>query len=238
MKRLMTVLAAVLFTTGMAFAQSNQATINQIGDDHVATVQQDNGIGNQATVDQEAVDQIFSTDPAEDNYAFVQQINGNYNRVDLDQGGNGDYADVRQNGYRNEADMMQKGPNDTDHYATLVQTGNYNTVDMFQDHNDNATFTAVQTGNNNDILSNQNGGTSFSTLLMDFIQTGNRNSIDARQNQGAATALIYQLNSDDNSAITRQTGGGHWLRVDQYSDNNTANITQTGTNNTSTVYQN
>ena len=40
MKKLTTLLVAMLFTAGMAFAQSNEATIDQVGDDHEAMIDQ------------------------------------------------------------------------------------------------------------------------------------------------------------------------------------------------------
>ena len=141
MKKLLTLLMALLFTAGAAFAQSNDAVLTQSGDDNDATVEQI-GSGNGAVLSQGfagqgqdgAIGEIFQD--GNDNSAEMKQRawgdDGNEHYIDQigDNNAasvnifNGDnYGIVEQYGSENDAQMVQSG---TGNGSVIFQTGDEN----------------------------------------------------------------------------------------------------------------
>src|SRR5690606_461053 len=112
MKKLMLLAFAFVLTSGAAFAQPNQSTVTQTGNN------------NDANVSQTGTNQIST----------VTQINGNDNEANVTQftdNGGKQTSSVLQDGSRNEANvnMQQTGGGDTvANTATIEQVGNDNTV--------------------------------------------------------------------------------------------------------------
>src|SRR6056297_1126732 len=108
MKKLLTLSTALLFTAGAAFAQSNDATLTQTGDDNDATVEQI-GMDNEAEL--------------------TQGFNG--------QGQDGALGDISQDGTDNSATLNQRawGDDDNEHYIDQVGEGNSASVNAFNGNN-------------------------------------------------------------------------------------------------------
>lgn len=133
MKNVLTLLIAILFTAGVTFAQSNESTVKQVGDENYATVTQSgdsnegdvtqygtntslinqSGVENKATVDMgEDGSPVTNKDTDSWRYgAFVDQI-GEENVAEIkihsgdgtyQSGGNSNGARIEQNGILNQA---------------------------------------------------------------------------------------------------------------------------------------
>lgn len=243
MKNVIILLVAILFSAGMAFAQSNQATVvqnddgneafvEQVGINHTATVTQtsDEGLAKQqghfANIEQLGLEGIGSGD---NNTATVVQDRGwatASHTANIYQWGNDNVADVEQ---------IHPGYN----VATITQDGIGNFAGIFQEYWNE--FNATQTGDDNTIEGVPGAGiygfedvafqrsVGFSSLgyVMNFTQYGDNNLIQAGQERGTGTSTIIQ-SGDWNTALSYQNNGV----------NDVINITQTGYENDAVVTQN
>lgn len=238
MKKLTTLLVAMLFTAGMAFAQTDPdeevtsddiydgASITQIGDFNDATINQ---VGKHSG-------EIYQD-------GGTNSENGNY--ANLDQQGNDHSGFISQVGENNIANIDAEG---VGHLSVIVQDGNghnvqfsiegiSNTVDIRQfgnsEHlvgNENSPISSIsQNGDYNEFYSVQlgmgNGHTIYSLTGDNTIQNGNSNLIDVWQFGSGHTAGLRQL-GDYNTAI-----------ITQFDANNTATVHQMGNDNEATIYQ-
>jgi len=238
MKKLTTILVAFLFTAGMAFAQSNEATIDQIEDGNIAEVDQQ-GLSNTTTIDQTSE---AGFDEGEGHLADVNQF-GNNNIATVEQDYLGTVANtlahsafIVQLGNQNEADVLQTR-NQLSNIADILQDGINNYAGVQQQ--DGATFDAIQDGDNNTIegitteRAEQRTGNALASSfnVMDFEQIGNDNLIQARQfdtavgGGGPNTMTILQHGSD-NIAIASQRNPNNIIDVIQDGSNNYSNINQ------------
>jgi len=232
MKKVTTILAAFLFTAGMAFAQNNSATVDQTGDGNDATVTQENSGSNIAEVSQE----------------------GDDNQIDLTQrnfgsaGSPGHEADLSQDGDNNEADVLSQGGVGVN-TVTLDQIGDYNyaRIDQFWGSNN---ADVKQDGEENEALVSHRGTFDSDASIE---QIGNYNDAyirDAGQGTGPNennSASIFQ-DGDDNTSVIDQfesnnrasswiAGDGNTVTQTQFSDGNTQRVEITGSDNTYTVTQ-
>ncbi len=238
MKKLTTLLVAFLFTAGMAFAQSNEATIDQVEDGNVADVVQQ-GLSNTTTIDQTSEAGFVA---GEGHLADVFQ-SGENNTATVEQDYLGSVANtlahsafIEQLGDNNVADVLQTR-NQLSNIADILQDGHRNYAGVQQQ--DGAIFDAVQDGDDNRIegittdRAEQRTGNALpgSFNVMDFEQFGNNNLIQARQfdtavgGGGPNTMTIHQHGAD-NIAVASQRNPNNVIDIMQDGDWNVANVTQ------------
>ena len=227
MKKLTTLLVAFFVTAGMAFAQSNIATIDQVGDDHEAMIEQ---IG-------------FS------NSAYVDQTDGGG-------GSNGDaFADISQQGDENSVNLLQRAfygfPAES--YATITQIGNNNSVEgtsatsAFYQNQPGGILEVYMEGNDNTLYSLRGEAQkNKNEFFLDII--GSANSVGMQQEGGSGdvyiegdfnTVMLSQLgnNSAFNTATVDVLGNENGVSVTQTMDSNSAAVNVTGSFNSATITQ-
>ena len=245
---------ALVFTAGMAFAQNNSSTIDQVGNGHAATITQ-TGDQNSSELTQDIL-----SGPAESKYggdATVIQTgdrntskltqNTFYNDHDatIEQVGDDNYSEIVGSNGGGEADVYMEGDgnalnslfpetqkNDNDFDLNIV--GGSNTVGLFQEFGDG---TVDITGDGNEVLLRQHaGGANYDPLDYDqatITVNGSDNMIDVNQDGGAGarglnnTATVDLLNGSSLNTV----------EVDQAGDFHTSTITVDGMNNQAIVDQ-
>lgn len=255
MKKLSFILAALLLSTGVIFAQSNVSVIAESGDFQKATIVQD-GILNVSHVDQANLK----------NTAIVTQSNHNllYNTLsDVNQSGQNNLATVEQisngtltgtnaigtlkalviqSGNENEALQVQ-GPHNQQGIsdAEIVQGGNNNYASQHQLKYGNVAK-INQSGSSNTakqaqdalLLPEEEG--SYQTALID--QSGNLNKATQQQDGWANIVQAYQSGSGNTS--TQVQADYSWksiATVSQSGNNSTADQTQLGSLNSAKIDQ-
>ncbi|MEX0722712.1 MAG: hypothetical protein WD053_02480 [Gracilimonas sp.] len=226
MKKLTTLLVAILFTGGMAIAQSNNATVDQTGDDHEVTISQV-GTLNSSNIDQTADAGRFGDDVAE---ATITQ-EGASNEVNLSQRAfYGDAeASITQLGDGNRVEGTAQGED-------FRQNHGLNIIDVFMQGNDNVLSGSQSEAQKNvnslyvDMLGNSNTMNTFQHYgYADVILDGDNNIVDLSQRSNhpstSQTAYIDVFGSD-NSASVMQTGQSHTANVNVTGNSNTSSITQ------------
>lgn len=233
MKKLITLLVAIVLTAGTAFGQDNVTDLNQPGNDNIATVYQ-NGF---------------------DNLTEVLQ-SGNMNEVVVDQLSSefpprGMTASVVQSGNHNSGEINMKEHNI--HFSTLRQTGNWNIAKIVHERNTNISE-VYQTGDRNEVNSRvhavgssifvrQSGNDNYAEQdlgrndvaggnnIFEIYQIGNNNEayqyldVDSHMVDANNLSEIRQA-GNFNAGMTVQSGNGH-----------TANINQPGNGNVTSIYQ-
>jgi minor curlin subunit len=246
MKKLSTLLVAFLFTTGMAFAQDNDATTNQDGDNLEATIEQVGGAHNVATQDQFGLNNILgiyqsgnhnvatqtqdsretgSYDP--DNEAYIDQ-SGDWNEAtqNQDTGSQRNFADIDQSGDWNEATQSQYGQGFD---AIVDQSGDHNYAIQTQDGN---AFSAeiLQSGSHNWASQTQDGQRNIAEIE----QSGDHNEATQEQFGSQSHPLDGELNilqtGNFNVAFQYQdnTETGSFATTYQSGSNNFAEQNQVG----------
>ena len=149
MKKASTLFVAMMLSAGMAFAQNNNASVTQAGDNNLATVGQ-MGSDHEAVVSQDT----WGTGHT----AEVSQSGGSNSYSYIEQNQRGAEAFVTQIGSDNRSSLKQSGPN----LATITQEGNDNILGQYSNlskkafqkngtsfANDMNWLTLNQTGNDN-----------------------------------------------------------------------------------------
>jgi hypothetical protein len=196
MKKLTTLLLALFVTTGMALAQSNDASVDQEGDDHQAMIEQ---LGSSNT-------------------AYVDQTDGGG-------ASNGDAtADISQQGDGNNVNLLQRAffgfPDQSN--AFITQIGNNNSVEgtsptsaLYQNQ-PGGLIDAYMEGDNNTLYSlrseTQKNGNEF---LLSII--GNSNDVGMAQE--FATADV-EIDGDENEVKVWQLSPGANWNTSVYNDAN------------------
>ena len=224
MKRLMMTLFVLVFATGMAFAQNNDATISQVGNDHEADITQA-GATNEAYVTQNAngsPDEAWAmiVQSGAENLVRLQQTSfysgsnaditqiGNRNKVhgvtESDpflQSNGGGLVDVRMEGDDNVLSSLrgeaQKNQNNSFELDIL---GSDNEVGMMQEYG--AAETNIEGDLNNVLVNQKSGGFDFSESTVDIL--GSDNYVNVYQ-RGALNHSSVDVNGSFNSATVTQT---------------------------------
>lgn len=213
MKTLLTLTTALLFTAGSAFAQSNDATIDQVGDDHEATISQ-SGAMNTAYVEQTA---------------DAGREGADVGSAEITQTGDENYANLRQRNFYGDSD------------ASITQLGTGNSVqgqtagdDFFQNHGLNI-LDVIMDGDDNTLYSLRGEAQkNTNTLLLDIL--GDGNSVGLLQEFGYGDVSIEgSANSVVLNQQTNSPSNTHSAYVDVYGSDNTVDVFQRGEANTSTV---
>ncbi|WP_158551363.1 hypothetical protein [Rhodohalobacter sp. SW132] len=237
MNKFTTLSFALLFAAGTALAQSNDASIDQVGDDHDAMISQTGSL-NDAHVLQTAdagregsdVGTADVTQDGSENSVNLRQRNffGN-NVANITQVGSGNSVQgtsagsaFLQNHGLNIIDVMMEGDDNTlyslrgeaqknTNTLLLDILGDGNTVGLLQEHG----YADISlTGSFNDVVLDQkaNNNANRQTAYVDV--TGSDNLVDVSQRGQAGTADITQ-NGDDNTAFVRQNGVGNSVLIEQ-----------------------
>jgi hypothetical protein len=215
MKKLFTLAFAVMLSTSMVMAQSNDATVSQTGNGseatvvqagssheavvtqsssfgtgHTAEVTQNGGDGNSANVLQDQANaEAYVVQTGSDNVAASKQ--SGYNVLNLDQVGDRNVLQGRTAGSRafqkNGVGIFASDAN----YLNVVQTGDDNVAGVWQEHHAEG----------------------------EILQTGDRNRADLYQTGAPGGAI--------NSASITQSGNDHVASIRQIGDGNDATISQT-----------
>jgi hypothetical protein len=212
MKRLVSLLVAVFFMTGMVVAQNNTATTTQNGNGNNAEVEQ-LGKDHESIIDQDTW--------GEGHDAVVHQNSGDNNYSNLTQTQRGADATVDQIGSDNQSRLNQHGPND----AEIYQEGDGNVVGSYSDLQSKA-----WQKNGNSFPSDKN--------FLDVDQVGNNNKAGVWQ-EHHAEATILQEGSANEAYVKQQSNpaGGtlNWADIDQDGTENFADIYQKGEGNDANV---
>jgi hypothetical protein len=219
MKKLMTLLFVLVFAGSTAFAQNNDATVDQIGYDNDAEVEQI-GLDNEVTLEQ-VHNHLLGTRGIND--ADVKQT-GNTNIADIYQRNRGQYA---ASGFNNNLDLIQDGNLNTAITYQAIARGNDIKLDQFGD------------GNFADIYQHQGGklsgyGSASRTvqdgegneLYIDMgnfndagiTQDGNFNLADIKQNSFSSDNVQLMQEGDDHEVLLIQSEGMADIR--QFGGNN------------------
>jgi hypothetical protein len=257
MKRLVSVLIAVFFMTGMAMAQGNHsettqegtgndATVEQLGAEHESYIIQDSktnkhntaAFGNEANVKQ------FNGD---DNYSLIYQNEGNGSKdayADVEQKGSENESEIYQGyGYYNDMRLLQDGSgnwsymkqNGSGNVATVDQLGDDNQSDVFQ--RGGAFLDVDQDGYGNDVDAHQD----YSYQEGDIDQIGDRNIVNLTQKSRPDPSLgnhaeVYQ-EGDKNETVITQDGDNNTAKHWVYGYDNYMEFTQEGSENIAVVDQ-
>lgn len=237
MKKLTTLLLAFLVTAGMAFAQNNEAKIDQVGDNILGDVYQE-GNSNTATIDQENLDVTFQV------IGFIEQIGRNNTAIqnqtsnasnnnrrgfaDFEQLGNDNYAYLNQGDWGGDAVFKQHGH---DNWIGVRQQGNYDNIAEINQYGDNNKVAYVYESNGQ--LSFNEGTTALNHrsqiwITQDGITGGIGNRVGFHQN-GWNTADITQI-GDNNEVLLYQQHVGN-------QGNHDATVVQDGFDNHASIYQ-
>jgi len=267
MKKLTTLIAAFLFTAGMALAQSNETTITQVTNNNTANVDQ------------------FGAD----NEATITQKGGNLNVAKIEQSSDPSSAgiiisSILQDGFRNNASVIGTRKNEASSNTEQIQRGNDNIARINQGanlgSNRGINLTQVQIGNDNfatmtgsdsyqaeqrqngnrndartsgngknaDVFQQQNGndniarlnGSNFSFASSEQLQFGNRNLsiLDLVGHDGPGESYLTRQDGNDNIARLNANSFGGVLDIRQTGNQNRATVAWTTTGNITNITQN
>jgi len=244
MKKLLTLSTALLFTAGAAFAQSNDATLTQTGDDNDATVEQI-GMDNEAELTQGfdgqgqdgAIGSIFQ-DGTENSATLKQRAWGDdSNEHYIDQVGESNTATVRafngdnfgiveQFGADNSASMVQSG---TGHGSVIIQTGE-----------ENYAYSSSTAGSGNltgivqgipDALPGMGGLQPMALMSTAIPSSGNTATLGVKGSNNMAG--ILQIGVGNSAGTNPQYSGDKGISID--GDGNIAGIAQLGIQNDAAI---
>ena len=220
MKKFLTLAFALVFSTGITFAQSNTATVAQNGDDLTKLQQQS---GSYADIEQVAgVNRVVGISGD-----FTQQNSDLEVFQDIAYGGAGNVVRGEQLGNRNEAYITQHNAS----FTQLEQRGNRNYAKV-QQYNGGPDAFIEQRGDRNFVQTLQTSGVNGS--FMDVLQRGNDNALT-----GISGPRAEQVNGDQTLRLD-QVGNGNTLEILQdglTSGSSIANVSQTGNGNLTTLTQ-
>lgn len=255
MKKLLTLSTALLFTAGAAFAQSNDASVSQSGDDNDASVEQI-GSGNEAEFNQgfinngdfqgqsNAIGEIIQDGNNngatlnqrawgdDGNEHTIDQIGSeNVAKVDIYNGNN--FGFVEQFGSENDARMVQSG---TGHGSVIIQTGDENyarSSSVAGSGNETAVVQGIP-GETMPVLDGPvNEGPQLNQPFLILPESSVGNAATMRVKGSDNMAGILQLGSYNNAGSNPQWGGDLGISIE--GDGNAAGIAQLGSENTANI---
>lgn len=190
MKKLSILTLGLFFAAGSAFAQSNDATVDQAGDDNGATVTQ-SGLNHDATIEQVGDENMSAiTQTSESNDGTSRQF-GNDNESSTVQNGNSNQSWTVQGWYSEDA------ANNTISSVTQNGNGNY-------------TLAYTSLGDNNKVSVEQEATGNMAIVMQGWSNPDdyvNDNNASISQFSSDNDARIFQYNGDNNTATVTQQGG-------------------------------
>jgi len=236
MKKLLILLLASLVTAGMAFAQSNESSVEQTGDDNDAYTTQ-TGASNDATIEQ----------AGDENDGSILQNNADNLGV-IWQYGDDNSATVAQDGIEHTAYILQG------YFSTGA--ANHNVSSLTQEGTDNWAYLYLAFGDNNEATVVQENADNVAYVIQGWGEGDvpndvvNYNSASISQFSSNNDGRIFQYNGDNNTAtVTQQNGNSNNGQISQgylwtvhdvdisEANFNIANINQAGDMNNATVMQ-
>lgn len=220
MKKLTTLLFVLVFASSMAFAQNNDATVDQTGNDHEASISQ-MGQMNEAYLDQTDGGGGSSGDAT----------------ADIEQDGEGNYVNLSQRAFYGFPDES---------HATIVQVGDNNSVEgtsgseAFYQNQPGGVLDVTMVGDKNTLYSlrteAQKNGNEFLLGI-----TGDENMVGIEQENASGDV---DITGDGNDVTLSQFAYGaafnpaeyNEATVDQFGDDNTADIHQRGVDNSASQW--
>ena len=252
MKKFLTLAFALVFSTGIAFAQSNSSSINQVGNGNDATVDQagsqnasvieqsaqgtsgGQAVSATAAVTQTGADNVSLLDQGAffgNSEAIITQI-GDQNSVygtsssnAFKQSNGGGIADVYMEGDQNTLYSLRSEAQKNDNTFDLDILGSRNDVGMTQEFGDG---TVDVTGDDNDIELRQLAGANY--------QTSNYHTATIKIGGNGSTGNLNTVLVDQ-ASISGGTGGvnnGATVKVLR-GDLNTVGVQQFGSDNRQTI---
>ncbi|MFW5757148.1 MAG: hypothetical protein ACOC4J_04215 [Bacteroidota bacterium] len=214
MKKVIAIFGAFLVSATMSFAQNNEASSKQQGNNNDSEIEQ-TGIENHAGV---------TNQKGNNNEAFIQQgdFGGNFVQSNYAE------ASIRQVGDRNDADIQQRQGFDEGSAVsihTVEQIGNDNTG-VFTTFNGGNTGMIYQDGNDNFAKGKQ---ASNPDLDIQITQLGNANIADVDQRRSYSDVLIRQDGNQNNTTV-EQDGTGNFFDEDTKGSLNVVSAEQIGEN--------
>jgi len=201
---------AMLCTTSILFAQDNESTVLQLGDNATSIVAQ-HGSSNTAYQYQTSNDGLVDIyQLGSGNYAKQDQGKQWDHQTSFDDSSNGASMEIKQIGDKNSAEQTQTGENGI---ALIHQTGDTNQAYQYQSVGGNNS-TTTQIGNLNWAQSTQNGLGNGSVILQNLngnsatvMQTGNNHMSNINQSGASNTATVTQHGYTIPSAVVGVGGG-------------------------------
>lgn len=236
----------MLFTAGMAFAQSNEATVTQAGDDNSADIEQVGNLnytslsqadGATANIDQVSASESFvslsqigasSTTILQNNKNSVQGFSDSHLTDTEDklatQSGTGSTMDITQLSTFNQAYVDQLG--DGNIMSILQEGGNSNVARLMQDGNNNEMDVDL-IGGVNRVKAEQYGDGNTANVSITGVHNNEFNN---------GSSFVYQDGTDHMSTVT-VIGDYNFYDIHQTGSIQTATVTVTGNNNTAAITQ-
>lgn len=256
MKKYFSITAILLFVAGIAFAQNNQATVDQDGNANEAMIEQIGNL-NQATVDQDGYEinaDIYQSGTSNQAIAIqstdgllLEGVSANIHQEGIQNIAEVDYqnditdnrntlADIQQYGNENKAYVQQSNhggevyilQDGYNNLARVRQHGNYdNHVDIAQ-YGDNNIVANASLGNNNEISLQEGVKARNHRSEINIIQDGIEGGIGNRVgfNQRGWQTADISQFGDNNETLLYQDGGYHTSTVIQTGNDNNATILQ------------
>ena len=239
MKNVLTLLAAILFTAGMSFAQNNDATISQVGSENVADVTQTGT--HEATVSQVGDDNTATATQqgSETESSVVQTQTGDENSATaLYLGQSGDWS----GGSVGVIEQIQTGNNNTAYAvgresANLrqEQIGNFNNAQIGDPTGESGSPNGIRRVMSVDQYQEGDGNTAYVEPGFRFIRDGNINQSqigDGNLAEALGLTNAARINQsqlgDDNTSIVTQGSSNFNANTTQEGDWNEAYITTGG----------
>ena len=246
MKKLFTLAFALVFSTGLAFAQDNNSDIDQVGDFSTATVSQvgsmlDATVYQDGSSSQQRGNEAMVSQVGTSNEAYVQQL-GEQNNANIDQAGSGNYAEiVGQTGFANDASALQD--DDTENsFIYIDQQGDGNAA-FYDSYADAEQYN--QSGSTINIFHTRVGINDPAGSRMDVVQRDGANNYVKVDGFGNVLDVdVLQEGGDNNQAFVDQDApalgqpGNLSATITQLGSDNFADVTQSGFGHTSDVMQN
>lgn len=235
MKKLSTLTVALFLSAGMAFAQSNDATISQVGDNHDANISQTGntntgsisvyaGAGSVTVIEQVGNENKADIEDVRDNIDAEQRQDGNENTAYIGQAGQNSIIIQLQYGDKNSATFIG-------HDKTSVK-GNFAILGQFGEGN---TAEIIGANNNNEIVQNQDGDNNIASVT--GYNYSENDHLLSQWGDGNSAYLELPDGAKNNSSTVNQTGDSNMGFVSQMGEYNVATIGQTGNSNTASITQ-
>lgn len=235
MKKLTTLSIALFIAAGSAFAQSNDATVDQVGNNNSATVDQVGDLnitsltqedGATADIDQiDASESFVSLSQIGSSSATILQNNKNSVQGFSDthmtdkedrlatQSGSGSTMDITQLSLFNQAYVDQFGDNNS---MSILQDGGNSNVARLMQNGDHNTMDVDLIGGTNRVKAEQYGDDNTAIVSVTGVHNNEFNN---------GTSFVYQDGMDNTATIT-VTGDYNFYDVSQEGNSNTATVTQ------------
>jgi hypothetical protein len=204
MKKLTTLIFAILLTSSMAFAQDNTASTTTSGSYNTSDIVQD-GSDNEATVTQSGMSNAATI------MQGIQSITSNNDVATINQAGEGNSATLKsRDGWGGSPATISYSVDQQGNYNTaeatafngpatgiIEQAGSSNSAKLVQHTSDDMSAELSQSGIGNSATIHQTHGADNSVLQADV--NGDYNTVDITQTNGAWQKLVLDVSGSSNT---------------------------------------